>query len=129
VSIDDSIHRLIDQVVDAVPSIKGALVSSADGFVIASRLPDDAQFDDAAIAAMSAATLGLANRLVQITGPERATTSVQRSASGQVHVFGVAHVAVLTIMAAPDANSEQLDRVGHEVCAGLLRLFRETAAD
>jgi predicted regulator of Ras-like GTPase activity (Roadblock/LC7/MglB family) len=125
--IDTSMQHLVDHLVDEVPGVTGALVSSADGFVLASRLPDDTGSDPAAIAAMSAATLGLAHRLVQLTGQRPATNSTHRSPDGQVTVFAVAHVAVLTVLATAEADTDLLLLVGREVSGGLQRLFRGTA--
>jgi len=125
--LDASMLQLADHLVDRVPGVTGALVSSADGFVLASRLPATAGHDAAAVAAMSAAALGLANRLVQLTGEQPATVSTQRSNGGQVFVFGVAHVAVLTVLADASADSAQIELVGREVVLGLQRLFRGLA--
>jgi predicted regulator of Ras-like GTPase activity (Roadblock/LC7/MglB family) len=122
--IETSMQHLVDHLVDAVPGVTGALVSSIDGFVLASRLPTRPDLDPAAVAAMSAAMLGLANRLVELTGDTPATSSHQRSNDGQAVVFAVAHVAVLTVLADPSADPDQLHAVGHEVTNGLVRVFR-----
>jgi predicted regulator of Ras-like GTPase activity (Roadblock/LC7/MglB family) len=126
--IDASMQQLVDHLVDRVPGVMGALVSSADGFVLASRLVDDHDVDAPAVAAMSASALGLANRLVQLTGDATAAWSHQRSSDGQVFVFAIADgVAVLTVLATVDADPEQLRQVGHEIDIGLQQLFRGTA--
>ncbi len=125
--IDTSMHELLDHVVDQVPGVLGALVSSADGLVIASKITHSTGLDAPAIAAMSAAVLGLSNRLVQLMGSSPTSFSYQRSADGQVFVFGVSKVAVLTVLADPTAAPVQIQRVGREIGQGLERLFRGTA--
>ncbi len=125
--IDASMHQLIDHVVDRVPGVLGALVSSADGLVLASRVTHSTGLDAAAIAAMSAAVLGLSNRLVQLMGAAPASFSHQRSTDGQVFVFGISKVAVLTVLADPTAEPAQIQSVGREIGIGLARLFRGTA--
>ena len=125
--IEASMGQLVDQVVDEVPAITGALVSSADGFVLASRLPRGDDIDVSAVAAMSAASLGLTDRLVRLTGDAPAACSHHRSGDGQVFVFAVAHVAVLTMLTDVTADPEQIRMIGHEVTSGLLRLLRGAA--
>ncbi len=92
-------RELIDHVVDGIPGVIGALLATTDGFLMTSRLPDNEVFDPSAVAAMSASTLALASRLVQLGGPTPAKTVLQRSAQAQVCVFAVGSSAVLTIVA------------------------------
>jgi predicted regulator of Ras-like GTPase activity (Roadblock/LC7/MglB family) len=125
--IDASMHQLIDHVVDQVPGVLGTLVSSADGLVLASRVDHNTGLDAAAIAAMSAAVLGLSNRLVQLMGAAPTSFSHQRSADGQVFVFGISSVAVLTVLADPTAQPAQIQSVGREIGFGLERLFSGSA--
>lgn len=127
-AVEASMRNLVDHLVDQIPGVTGAQVSSADGFALASRLPLYSEIDPSALAAMSAATLGLANRLVQLAGPQPADVSIQRSGDGLVLVFGIGGAAALTILAEPTADLEQLQRVGGEVSVGLQRLFRGAAS-
>lgn len=126
--IAHSMRQVVDHVVDHVPGVIGALVSSADGFTLVARLPDDFQGDTDALGAMTAAALALSTRLVQITGDAPATVSHHRSGDAQVFVVAIAHIAALTLLATADADTEQLVSVGREAGAGLQRLFRGAAA-
>ena len=119
-----SIQHLIDHVVDRITGVSGALIASADGFVLASRLPEHIPHDAPAIAAMSAATLGLAGRLVGLGGAAPADISIHRSLHAQVFVFAVGRHAALTIVADHAADAALVERVGREVCIGLERAFR-----
>lgn len=129
-------HQVLDHLVEQVPGVTGALVSSSDGFTLAARLPvpDTAagdqiaglQIDAAGLGAMAAAALALSNQLVKTTGESAAAVSQHRSAHGNVLIFPIAHIAVLTVLAAAEANTEQLTLVGREATNGLQRLFRGT---
>jgi len=122
-------RQLVDHLVEQVPGVIGALVSSADGFVLASRLPEGGGYDPPAVAAMSAAALGLASRLVEYTGDASARWSHQTSADGQVLVYAIADgVAALTVLATAAADAEQLRQVAHEIDVGLQKLFRGSSA-
>jgi predicted regulator of Ras-like GTPase activity (Roadblock/LC7/MglB family) len=129
ISLEDSMLRLIDRVVGEVPGVSGAMVSSADGLVLASRVPRRLGLDPRTIAAMSAAVLGLSNRLVQLTGRSPASFSHQRSDDAQVFVFGIGGVAVLTVLADPSANPTQVQRLGHEVVVALDQLIHLPASE
>ena len=116
---DDSIQAVIDHLVDGVPGVRGALIATTDGFVITSRLADDVEYDRPAIAAMSAAALGLANRLVSLGGVGLSESCVARSESAQVWVFAVGAAAALTVIADSSADAARVERVGREISAGL----------
>lgn len=122
-----SMQQVIDYLVDEVPGITGALVSSADGFALADRLPEGNDSDVDALAAMSASALALSNRLVSTVGEAPATVNHHRSAAGQMVIVPVAHIAVLTLFATPTADTEHVTLVGRETCNQLQRLFRGTA--
>lgn len=125
--ISHSMNQLIDHLVEQVPGVLGALVSSADGFTLVARIPDRPGVDAAALGAMSAAALALSHRLVQTVGDDPATVSHHRSADAQAFVFAVANLAVLTVLTDHDANVERIAMVGREVSSGLQRLFRGAA--
>lgn len=125
--IEASIHRIIGELVERLPAVTGALVSSADGFALASRIPDGDGVDISSVAAMSAAAVGLANSLVGLTGDAAVDSCHHRSVDGQVFVFRIAHIAVLTVLTDANADAERIRLVGREVAHGLQRLFRSTA--
>ncbi len=126
--ITRSMQQLLDHLVEQVPGVVGALVSSADGFTLSSKVPAYSAFEPAGLGAMAAAALALSNRLVATVGESTASVAHHRSSDGQVLILPVAHVAVLTIMATPGADAEQLTLVGRELTVGLQRLFRGAAS-
>lgn len=129
-------HQVLDHLVGQVPGVIGALVSSADGFTLAARLPVHVDtetgievdaIDAAGLGAMSAAALALSNQLVKTSGESAADISHHRSADGQVLIFPIAHIAVLTVLATVVADARQLTLVGREATVGIQRLFRGAA--
>jgi len=120
-------HQLIDHLVDRVPGVVGAVVASADGFVLTSRLPSSTTSDAASVAAMSAALLGLSNRLVQAVTPDPARVAEIRSDGAHTYVFAIEQAATLTILATPDADRPRIIAVGRELTSGLSRLLRGPA--
>ena len=72
---------------------------------------------------MSAAELGLANRLVGLTSEDTADFSMQRSAHACAFVFAVGSAAVLTVLADATADVGRIERVGREVSSGLRHAF------
>jgi len=117
-------QQVLDHLVEHVPSVIGALVSSTDGFALASRFAAESHVEPAGMGAMAAAAIALSNRLVATVGSSSATVVHHRSNDGHVLILPVAHLAVLTIMATPRADAEQLTMVGREAAIGLQRLFR-----
>lgn len=126
--ITRSMHHVLDHLVVHVPGIVGALISSVDGFTLASHLPADSEIDPAGLGAMSGAALALSNQLLKTRGESPATVSHHRSDDGQVLMLPVEHVAVLTLLATGDADTQQLTMVGKEATAGIQRLLRGAAA-
>ena len=122
-AVRDSVRQLVDSVVDGVPGVTGAVIASADGFVVAARIPAGLSLDAAALAAMSAATLGLANRLVAAAGSTSVRTVVQRSDDAQVFVFGAGTSAALTVLADARADATLIERIGIEIADGLARAY------
>jgi uncharacterized protein len=98
--------RFVEAVRSNVPGARGVLMSSVDGFVWACKLgPDD---DAASLAAMSAASIGLGDRLVRHLGSAPTDVSVHRSRDGQVIVAQVGGAAVLTVLAERWANVDHV---------------------
>ena len=122
-------RQVLDHLVERIPGVIGALVSSADGFALASNLPAaGSSAESASLGAMAAAAIALSNRLVATVGDSPATATHHRSDEGAVLILPIGHLAVLTVMATPDTDSEPLTLVGREATAGLQRLFRGAAS-
>ena len=126
-----AVRFLLDQIVTGVPGVSGAIVSTVDGFAVADRLVPPATSargaptDAAALAAMTAAIGGLANRMVAALGDQPASELTASSASGHVFVCRVGTVATLTVLAGTSAVVDDVRLVAREAAAGLARLLLE----
>jgi uncharacterized protein len=126
-----AVRFLLDQIVTGVPGVSGALVSTVDGFAVAERLvlpPSSvggAPTDAAGLAAMSAAILGIANRMLAALGDQPATELTASSRTGHVVVCRVGTIAALTVVAGPTSNVADVEVVAREVASGLNRLFSD----
>ena len=120
---------LLDHLVEGIPGVVGALVASVDGFALASNVPVDLPSTDAAgLAAMSAAALGVSNRLVGAVGREPASEVILRSPAGHVFVYRIADVAALTVLADASVDVEQLSVVSRDVADGIEQLLHGAAS-
>ena len=120
---------LLDQLVQGVPGVTGALVASVDGFALASSIPVDLPSTDAAgLAAMSAAALGVSNRLVGAVGREPAGELTLRSPSGHVVVCRIANVAALTVLTDASTDVQHVTAVSRMVTDGIERMLRSAAS-
>ena len=121
-------HLVLHHLVEHTPGVTGALVASADGFTLASRLAPDTSIDPAGLGAMAAAALALSNQLVGTVGAARANVSHHQSAEGQVLILPVSHVAVLTVLGTNTADLGRLADVSRESAHRLQRLFHGVAS-
>jgi predicted regulator of Ras-like GTPase activity (Roadblock/LC7/MglB family) len=126
-----SVRFLLDQIVTGVPGVTGALVSTVDGFAVADRIvlpprasggtPTDAQ----GLAAMSAALIGVANRMLAALGDQPTAELTAGSESGNVVLCRIGTTAVLTVITGPTARVDDVEVVAREVAAGIHRLVTE----
>ena len=126
-----SVRFLLDQIVTGVPGVTGALVSTVDGFSVAERIVQPPRVnaatptDGQGLAAMSAALLGVANRMLAALGDQPATELTASSAAGHVVLCRVGTTAALTVITGPDARLDDVEVVAREVASGLHRLVTE----
>ncbi|WP_330328672.1 roadblock/LC7 domain-containing protein [Streptomyces sp. NBC_00536] len=88
-----------------VPQLTGALAASADGLVLAQ---DTAATEAEAVAALTAAALGVAQRLSDSTGQGDFRELLVRGEHGYVATYAAGDAAVLTLIAEPRANVGRL---------------------
>lgn len=125
----DSIRLLLDHLVRGVPGVVGALVATADGFSVAHRLPMPPPgaagnpADPSALAAMTAAVLGLADRLGAGVGPAPTDSVTVRSADGHVVVLRIAGVGGLAVLTTRDADLARIVVVVGEIVDGVRRML------
>ena len=89
----------------AVPEITGCLVASTDGLLIA----DDANTVVVeGVAALSAACLGVSQRIADSAGHDDFQEVLIRSSGGYVAMYMAGHGAVLVLLASAEANVARL---------------------
>jgi predicted regulator of Ras-like GTPase activity (Roadblock/LC7/MglB family) len=88
-----------------VPQLGGALAASADGLVLAQ---DSAAAGAESVAALTAAALGVAQRLSDCTGQGGFRELLVRGEHGYVATYAAGRAAVLTLMAEPRVNVGRL---------------------
>ena len=96
------LNKALDELVDGNPDIKGALIVSPDGLVIAARLILDTQAD--VVAAMSAAFLGLAKRAIKTLKCGEFKEVVAEGSEMSLRVYRCGEKAVLAIINESGAN-------------------------
>ncbi|MFD3802904.1 roadblock/LC7 domain-containing protein [Streptomyces sp. NPDC058611] len=88
-----------------VPQLTGALAASADGLVLAH---DSAATEAETVAALTAAALGVAQRLSDSTGQGVFRELLVRGEHGYVATYAAGEAAVLTLLAEPRVNVGRL---------------------
>ncbi|MFF2198257.1 roadblock/LC7 domain-containing protein [Streptomyces sp. NPDC058157] len=88
-----------------VPQLSGALAASADGLVLAQ---DSAAGEAESVAALTAAALGVAQRLSDCTGQGGFRELLVRGEHGYVATYAAGEAAVLTLIAEPRVNVGRL---------------------
>ncbi|MER7670033.1 roadblock/LC7 domain-containing protein [Kitasatospora sp. NPDC058162] len=88
-----------------VPHLAGGLVASVDGLLVAH---DTHGTEPSGLAAMTAASLSLAQRLADTTGQGEFRESVVRGEHGYVATYAAGGSCVLTLLALPEVNVGRL---------------------
>jgi predicted regulator of Ras-like GTPase activity (Roadblock/LC7/MglB family) len=125
----DELHRLRAR----VPQLTGALAGSVDGLVLAQDTPG---VEAEGLAALTAASLGVALRMAEATGRGGLRELLVRGEGGYVATYAAGGAAVLTLLADARVNVGRLhlegrrsaSRIGELVDAALERVTdqRET---
>lgn len=110
-----------------LPQLTGALAASADGLVLAQ---ETAGAEAESVAALTAAALGVAQRLTETTGQGGFRELLVRGELGYVATYAAGSTAVLTLLAEPRINVGRLHlearrssaRIGELVDGALDRL-------
>ncbi|MFE7189528.1 roadblock/LC7 domain-containing protein [Kitasatospora sp. NPDC057541] len=108
-----------------VPHLAGGLVASADGLLIAH---DTHGAEPSGLAAMSAASLGLAHRLADSTGQGEFRESLVRGEHGYVAIYAAGGSCVLTVLAHPEANVGRLHLEARRSARRIAELLNDTTA-
>jgi predicted regulator of Ras-like GTPase activity (Roadblock/LC7/MglB family) len=108
-----------------IPQLTGALAASVDGLVLAQDAPG---VEPEGVAALTAATLGVAVRLAQATGRGDFREVLVRGDHGYVATYAAGRSAVLTLLAQDRVNVGRLHLEGRRASARIGELVDEAAA-
>ncbi|MFB6894242.1 roadblock/LC7 domain-containing protein [Kitasatospora sp. NPDC056327] len=106
-----------------VPHLAGGLVATVDGMLVAH---DTHGTEPSALAAMTAASLGLAQRLADSTGQGEFRESLVRGEHGCVATYAAGGSCVLTLLAHPDANVGRLNLEARRSARRIAALLNDT---
>lgn len=87
------------------PEVSGTVLAGTDGLLIASDLPET---EAAHLAALSAASFGLGQRVAQAVEQGDFREHVVRTTAGHVVIYPAGRHALLTLVAGPGADPEEL---------------------
>lgn len=104
-NVDHAVLAEIRGLRDRVRHVSGSLVSRADGLLIAH---DTYGVQPEGMAALSATTLGLSERVAIEAGHGRFQEALVRGAYGYVVTYSAGTYAVLTVLAAAETNLGRL---------------------
>lgn len=86
---------------ERVPQVTGALAAGLDGQLMAADLDPDAdpRVDPESLASIAAASLGVAQQLVGLTGQGMLGQAITRASRGHVAVYAIGDVALVALVA------------------------------
>ncbi len=108
-------HDLVTELRDLreqVPGVTGTLVAASDGLLVAADLDSGADqgVDPEPLAAIAAASLGIARRFVGLTRQGTLGRAVTHASRGHVAVYAVGDVAVLAVLGDEDLDVDRLNQ-------------------
>ncbi|MEV7544370.1 roadblock/LC7 domain-containing protein [Streptomyces sp. NPDC089915] len=106
-----------------VPQLSGALAASVDGLVLAQ---DSAATEAESVAALTAAALGVAQRLSDCTGQGGFRELLVRGEHGYVATYAAGEAAVLTLIAEPRVNVGRLHLEGRRSSVRITELIEHS---
>ncbi|GAA3397305.1 roadblock/LC7 domain-containing protein [Cryptosporangium minutisporangium] len=110
---------------DRVRHVAGSLVASVDGRLVAH---DTHGIEPDGMAALSAAVLGLSQRLIQTVGPGNFAETVTRGTHGYVATYAAGPRAVLTVVTGEETNIGRLHLEARQVANRLALLLEAVSA-
>ncbi|MCT9928679.1 roadblock/LC7 domain-containing protein [Planotetraspora sp. A-T 1434] len=98
---EERIRAELRELRDQVVGVRGSMVATSDGFLVTHDIPD---LEPTRIAALVAATFGLARQATETTGRGRFREAVARGAEGYLAVFAVSDSSVVAVVGTNDLN-------------------------
>lgn len=100
-SLADKLQSILGTLRASLPEVRGVLVSSADGMIIAANVSSG---DSNRMAAMVATSLGLGKRMCDSFGAGNLSETSVSGDAGQVFIYGAGTKGVLAVIGAPGGN-------------------------
>ncbi|MFG1926307.1 roadblock/LC7 domain-containing protein [Cryptosporangium sp. NPDC048952] len=120
VEIEADVLAQIRGLRDRVRHVAGSLVASVDGRLVAH---DTHGIEPDGMAALSAAVLGLSQRLIETVGPGQFAETVTRGTHGYVATYAAGPRAVLTVVTGEETNIGRLHLEARQVANRLADLL------
>jgi predicted regulator of Ras-like GTPase activity (Roadblock/LC7/MglB family) len=102
------------------PEVSGTVLAGTDGLLIASDLAETAATH---LAALTAASFGLGQRVAQAVGQGEFREHVVRTTAGQVVIYPAGEHALLALVAGAEADPEPLHEDARAVAVRVGRVF------
>lgn len=100
-SLNEQLNGILAGIRTSIPEIKGALIASNDGMVVASNIQGG---DPARMAAMVATALGLGKRICDTFGGGNLNETSISGSDSQVYIYATGAKGVLAVISASGAN-------------------------
>jgi uncharacterized protein len=104
-SVEDQVRTELTELRAHVAGIRGSLVATSDGLVVAHDLPD---VEPTQVAALAAATLAVARRATQATGCGSFREAVARGSDGYLAVYAAGDSAIVAVTGTSSMNVAML---------------------
>ncbi|MDZ7704086.1 MAG: roadblock/LC7 domain-containing protein [Trueperaceae bacterium] len=95
------LQSIIDNLRNAIPELRGAIIASSDGLAIAQSLSSG---DPNRVAAMAATALGLGKRITDTLGAGTLSETTVSGNEGQIFLYSAGTKGVLALIAKSGAN-------------------------
>jgi predicted regulator of Ras-like GTPase activity (Roadblock/LC7/MglB family) len=102
-----------------VRAIRGSLVATSDGLLVASNLPDD---QPEQLAALTSTLVGLADYAIEVTRTGTLIEAVARGTGGYLAAYALGEVAALAVVGDADLNVAMLHHKTRPVVERLVAL-------
>ncbi len=100
-SLSEDLNQILSNLRTSVPEIRGTLVASTDGMIIASNM---ASGDPSRMAAMVATALGLGKKICETFGGGTLSETSVSGNEGQAFIYSAGQKGVLGVIVASGAN-------------------------
>jgi predicted regulator of Ras-like GTPase activity (Roadblock/LC7/MglB family) len=121
---DEELLAELRRLRQAAPDVRGCLLASTDGLLIAEDSPTELADG---VAALSAACLGVSQRIADTVGQQEFKEVVISSTGGYVAMYMVGGDAVLLMLATAGANVGRLNHEARRSAPVLARILQEAA--